>query len=95
MFALIGCNKEHAENAVQRQHRTEDAAAKQRFDKWAYVAKEKEIAPGETVRLLIIPGQYGDDSSDTKCIIYTHQDFKQSNMICPDASKEDLVGSGE
>ena len=65
--------------------------AKQRFDEWAYVAKEKQIAPGETVRLIIIPDPMGFDFMDTKCLIYTHREFRQSSMICPDATKENIA----
>lgn len=65
-------------------HRVESS---QRFQQWAYIAKEKEVAPGETVKLVIVPNPYGE-SLDTKCLIYTHHEFKTSSMICPDAVRD-------
>jgi len=56
--------------------------ADQRMSQGAYVESEKNISPSETVRVLVVPGR--SSALDTKCLIYTHQDFKQSNMACPD-----------
>lgn len=58
-----------------------------RFQEWAYVAKDKEIKPGEHLKLVIVPSPWGE-YFDTKCLIYTHDEFKQTSMICPDADKE-------
>lgn len=60
----------------------------QRFKEWAYVVREKEIAPGETVKLVVIPDSMGIVS--TKCFIYANRDFKTSSMICPDAKQDDI-----
>ena len=60
----------------------------QRFKDWAYVAREKVIAPGETIKLVVIPDSTGLFS--TKCFVYTHSEFKTSSMICPDA-KQDYI----
>jgi len=65
----------------------------QRFKDWAYVAKEKEVAPGETIKLVVIPDSAGIFS--TKCFVYTHRDFKTSSMICPDAKQSEIEGSVE
>lgn len=79
----------------QRQrHETRKAEDSQRFREWAYVAKEKQIAPGEMVRMVIIPSPLGHDLFDTKCLIYTHQEFRTSSMICPDADKN-AIEAGE
>lgn len=67
------------------------AAATDRFNAWAYIAKSKEIAPGETVRLVVIPSPLGLDVTDTKCIVYTNDTLKTSSMVCPDASALDLA----
>lgn len=85
---LGGCDKQEkqTQNQVERK-----AAAKERFERWAFIAKEKQIAPGETVRLVIIPGEHGFELDDTKCLIYTHLEFRQSNMICPDADKYQIA----
>lgn len=60
-----------------------------RLEDWAYVAKKKEVAPGETVKLVVIPSSIAD-ALDTKCLIYTNQEFRQSSIICPDA-KADFI----
>lgn len=64
--------------------------AAQRFENWAYVAKTKEIAPGETVKLVVIPHPAGLDMLDTRCFVYSHQEFRTSSMICPDARQGDI-----
>lgn len=75
---------EKAQRATKTQH------AKQRFNNWAYIAKEKEISPGETIKLVIIPSTYDDDFSDTKCFVYTHKEYRTSSMLCPDAKQDDI-----
>ena len=65
----------------------------QRFKNWAYVAKEKDIAPGETLKLVVIPDATG--ISDTKCFVYTNRDLKTSSMICPDAKQDDIEEGAE
>lgn len=64
--------------------------AAQRFEHWAYVAKTKEISPGETLRLVVLPHPTGIDMLDTKCLIYTHQEFRTSSILCPDAKQGDI-----
>ena len=58
------------------------AEASQRFNDWAYVAKEKEVAAGETIKLVIVPSRSGMPYLDAKCLIYTHREFKASSMHC-------------
>ena len=69
------------------------AKSSQRFKDWAYVAKEKDIAPGETIKLVVIPDSTGIIS--TKCFVYTHREFKTSSMICPDAKQSEIEESAE
>lgn len=81
--------------AVQKtRHKTEhavrEAANEERFKNWAYVAIEKEIAPGETIKLVVIPDPTGFDFLDTKCLIYTHREFKTSSIVCPDADRDNI-----
>lgn len=87
------CNDKNIEqknrNQAQRANRqAADTDAKQRFEKWAYIAKEKQISASETVRLLIIPNTIGFDLFDTKCLIYANAEYKTSQMICPDADRD-------
>ena len=94
VLSLFGCGAgDKAEQ--EKQYSERQVAAKTRFEQWAYVAKEKQITPGETIRLVIIPDPHGFDLFDTKCLIYTNVEYKQSNMICPDADKENLKASEE
>jgi hypothetical protein len=72
-----------------------NAKSSQRFKDWAYIAKEKEIALGETVKLVIIPHPAGIEFMDTKCFVYTHREFKTSSMICPDAKQDDIEENAE
>ncbi len=92
-LALLGCGADEAEK--RQKYAEREAAAKLRFEQWAYVAKEKQIAPGETIKLVVIPDPRGFDLLDTKCLIYTNAEYKQSSMICPDADKESLKASEE
>lgn len=75
----------------QRQRYVErKAESSQRFNDWAYVAKQKEVAPGEDIKLVVIPNASGVEFLDTKCLIYTNKEFKTSSMICPDAERSNL-----
>lgn len=80
-----------AEPAAEKKNSMETRSrSAQRFKDWAYVAKEKEISPNETVKLIIIPSPYGIPVMDTKCLIYTNQEFKTSSMICPNAEQNNI-----
>lgn len=91
MLLLAGCNKAPPPKE-QLNAKTSDylEKAKARFNQWAYVAKEKQIAPGETLKLVIIPDPLGFEILDTKCLIYTNSEYKQSSMICPNATQESI-----
>ncbi len=77
---------ERKKHRITEQH----SESSQRFKDWAYVAKEKQITPGETIKLVIIPSSFGHEILDTKCLIYTNAEFKTSSMICPYANKNDI-----
>ena len=66
----------------------QEVEGKARFERWAYVAKEKELAPGETLRLVIIPHVSGIGYLDTKCLIYTNKEHRASSFLCPNASQD-------
>lgn len=90
--ALWAYNSFVVEPEKQRLRHTEHRAdAAQRFKDWAYVAKEKEVAPGEFVKLVVIPSAYGVDFLDIKCLVYSHREYKTSSMICPDADRSQLA----
>lgn len=77
---------------AEAEHNAEKSIAEEAkcFADWAYVAKEKEIAPGETVKLVIVQHPWGGEFMDTKCLIYTHHEFRQSSMVCPDADRNNI-----
>lgn len=77
---------------AKAEHRAEKTIEEnaRRFKDWAYIAKEKELRPGETVKLVIIPHPWGGEFMDTKCLIYTHNEYKQASMICPDADRHNI-----
>lgn len=77
---------EHARIRREQQR----AADANRLNSWAYIAKEKQISADETVRLLVIPNSLNIDILDTKCLIYTNQAFKTSQIICPEARQTDI-----
>lgn len=66
------------------------AAALERKAHGSYVERKQELAPGEIIRLVVIPHSSGIDLLDTKCFVYTHQEFRQANMVCPDAKQTDI-----
>lgn len=90
---LSGCGEGEDKKAVARAIAEDDAAAKQRFERWAYVALEKNISPNETLKLLVVPGKYESDFSDTKCLIYINSEYKTSQLVCPDADRENIIES--
>jgi len=56
-------------------------AEEQRYKEWAYVDRQKEIAPGEIIKKIIVPGGRG---LDTKCLVYTNKELNQAAMQCFD-----------
>lgn len=84
-YSELIAKPERRNRQAQQQHDKED----KRFNEWAYIAKDKEISPSERIKLVIVPHPWGD-FFDTKCLIYTNVEFKQSSMICPDATRDNL-----
>jgi hypothetical protein len=91
LLLLAGCNKAPP---VKEQQGAATAdyleKSKARFNQWAYIAKEKQIAPGETLKLVIIPDALGFEILDTKCLLYSNSEYKQISMICPGATQESI-----
>jgi len=79
--AFVVAPKEEAKS--KRIATQSEAEAAARFNKWAYVEKEKEISPGETLRLVRIPSKDGFEYADTKCLVYTSSEFKSVFFSCP------------
>lgn len=88
-FLLIGCNQ--AEKEAAKQHDAEmQQAEKVRIAQWAYIAKEKQVTPTETLKLVVIPTEFGE-LLNTKCLIYTNSEYKQSNMVCGEIEKFNIT----
>lgn len=89
LILLGGCGK--STSTQKDNHYLERKAAdKERFEKGAYIAKEKQLSPTESLRLVIIPGKIGGDLFDTKCLIYTNTQYKTAQMQCPDTTNQDF-----
>jgi hypothetical protein len=89
------CNDKNAEvkkrDKVQAAKcRDEESADIKRMHEWAYISKEKQITPEESLKLIILPGEFGD-ISDMKCLVYTNRELRQSTFTCPGASQDDVV----
>lgn len=82
----------HAPKEEKRQlaRQKQAAADLNRQQQGARLIVATEFAPGQVISTVVIPGKYGVDIFDTKCIVYTHTEFKQSNMVCPGATQGDL-----
>lgn len=65
-------------------------ATSARFATGPYVAHEREIAPGQILRTVVIPHSSGLDVFDTKCFLFTNQEFKQASFTCPEAKQADI-----
>ena len=88
LFAFYGCGESSTKT---KQTRIEQAEAdKMRLEKWAYIAKEKQITQSETVRMVIFPDPLGK-YFDTKCLIYINHEFRQSSMVCPEIDKFNIA----
>lgn len=84
LIALVGCGKGSNTQADDR-YLKQKAADKERYEKGAYVAKEKQLSPTESLRLVIVPARI-DDMFDAKCLIYINTEYKVAQMQCPDLS---------
>lgn len=61
-----------------------EAAA--RYEKWAYIEKEKDISSHESIKLLIVPDKNG--FQDARCLIYSNARTNTSKMMCGDMVPE-------
>lgn len=56
----------------------------ERFRQGSYVGSDKEIAPGERIRVVVIPSKDGD-FFDTRCVLYTNLAAGTSSITCPES----------
>lgn len=87
LFILVGCGEKTT--AKSDRYLERKAADRERHEKGAYIAKEKQLSPTESLRLVIVPDKYGD-LFDAKCLIYINTEYKVAQMQCPDISTSDL-----
>lgn len=62
----------------------EEAAA--RYEKWAYIEKEKDISGHESIKLLVVPGKRA--FWDARCLIYANSRTNTSSITCGDMVPE-------
>ncbi len=85
---LSACGKSESTDAEKR-YTEHKKATEDRFANGAYIAKEKQLSPTETLRLVIVPSRV-DDFLDARCLIYTNAEYKVAQMQCPNISTTDL-----
>lgn len=54
----------------------------ERFRAGPYVESDKEIAPGERIRVVVIPSKHGR-FNDANCVLYTNLTTGSSSITCP------------
>jgi len=79
VFAVQWIGERNREKSLAKREMEQSDIA--RMAKWAYIAREKEIAPGETIKLLVIPTSISEHFN-TKCLIYSNHNSSQ--MVCSD-----------
>lgn len=79
---VVSCGKQDSTQNENR-YMERKKAIQERFDKGAYVVKEKQLSPTESLRLVIVPARV-DDMFDAKCLIYINTEYKVAQMQCPD-----------
>lgn len=63
----------------------------ERTQAWATVVKEKELAPGENLRLVEVPDiQFGVMLTVTRCFIYTNAEYRVAQFTCPTSEGPDM-----
>lgn len=69
-------------SADQQRRAAFAAHMQQRAENWATVVREKELSPGEYLKLVEIPDRFGLTSA--RCYIYTNAVARSAQFVCPD-----------
>lgn len=70
---------EHDEKARARFEQADKEAAA-RYEKWAYIEKEKDISSHESIKLVVVPGK--DGFQDARCLVYANSRTNTSSITC-------------
>lgn len=79
----VTTSKENQPKRIQAQEARQETFERMRqakISEWAAVTKQKEIAPGEDLKLVEIPDHLGLTS--TRCFIYTNVMFRFAQFVC-------------
>jgi len=81
--AIVNMADSKRQKAAERHDKYEKEKLEQaeRFSQGPYVRSEKEIAPGERIRVVVIPSKDGD-FFDTRCVLYTNPAAGTSSITC-------------
>jgi hypothetical protein len=75
-------DRERRANVEAARQKVFSERAQARVTEWATVIKEKELTPGETLRLIDVPDQSFGFLS-TRCMIYTNAIYRTAQFVCP------------
>lgn len=78
---------ERPTRAQQEATAVEAARAEARGQRWAYIAKSKEIAPGKALSWIVIPdpGSPGLEFLDIHCLLIETE--RGTSIVCPSAEQ--------
>lgn len=84
--AIVYMADSRKQKAAERhdKHEKRELELAERFTQGPFVGSEKEIAPGERIRVVVIPSKYGD-FLDTRCVLYTNPAAGTSSITCPES----------
>jgi hypothetical protein len=84
--AIVNMADSRKQRATERHDKYEKRKLEraERFTQGPFVASEKEIAPGERIRVVVIPSKDGH-FFDTNCVLYTNPAAGTSSITCPES----------
>lgn len=84
--AIVNIADSRKQEAAERHDKYEKRKLEraERFTQGPFVGSEKEIAPGERIRVVVIPSKDGD-FFDTSCVLYTNPAAGTSSITCPES----------
>jgi hypothetical protein len=84
-YQFIIVKPEQNEKARARYEQADKEIAA-RYEKWAYVEKEKDISSYESIKLIVVPDKGG--FRDARCLVYVNSKTNTSSITCGDMVPE-------
>lgn len=78
--------KPEQEEKARARYEQADKEATARYEKWAYIEKEKDISSHESIKLLVVPSK--DGFQDARCLVYANSKTNTSSIACGDMVPE-------